>query len=171
MGGLDHFRIHDSSYSWLSLGLHARGHLPYYRYGKSDAVTQSQKIQITIPLATLGLTALMLSFFHGRDAHRNFILSRASEIGRYLLVSTNSDRLVSIGPDLQHRLGSSFASAARIEAVRLGDEPAPIGDRQALCRLFLINWAGERVAVRLRQASDSDKFLVLGFWTPDSEHK
>ena len=77
--------------------------------------------------------------------------------------TTNSPQLVRIGPGLEGRLASLLNTNAGVSQVLLGDEPSPIGNGKAACRLILTNASGDCMGIRLR--ADEGKFHVLGFYS------
>jgi hypothetical protein len=133
-------------------------------------MTKAQKLQIITPLVTMGIIALLLIVFHGRGEHRAFVLSQTYQIGQNV-VSPDYPRRLVFGPELERRLSGFLVSTGRVEAVRFGDEPAPIGDGKASSRLYLINGNHERLALRLTLETKGGGFHVLGIWTPSAPPK
>ena len=112
--------------------------------------------------------ALVAIFSLARQARRDaryYTSAQTRMIGQELVSTTNSPRLVAVGPALQSRLAGFPASPSGVAEVLLGDEPTPIGDGTACSRLVLSNAAGERLGIRFSQ-SGPEKFHALGFWIP-----
>jgi hypothetical protein len=120
------------------------------------------KTQIIAPLVALAIAGIVFAFIHGRNQHRYFVLSQTDQIGRDLISTTNSSRLVRIGPDLQQKLADFLASPARVKSVLWGDDSS-VGDGKATSRVILGNAKQEQLTIRLRQEPGSDKFHVLGY--------
>jgi len=124
------------------------------------------KSQLMTLLVALLVTALGWIIAVSCGHQRSYLRVRTIGIGNDLIVRTNSDRLVLIGPSLRSRLEQLLSSPTKLETVKLGDEAAPFGDGKATSHLILKNQKGERLGIRLRR-EDGDKFDVLGYWTPD----
>ena len=125
-----------------------------------------KKIQIIAPLVAMGIVAVFLVFTLMRNQARSFLAARAHSVGYELIKSTNATGLVTMSDGLRRKMAEFLASPAHEEAVRFGDEPSPVGDGRATVRLFLRNEKAERLALRLRPDTDTDKLHVLGYWTP-----
>ena len=123
------------------------------------------KYQIICPVVALVLVGILFAVVSGRNHQRYFIQAQSRMIGQDLISSTNSTRLVQIGPGLQKRLAEFLGAPAGIAEVNLGDEPSPIGDGRACSRVVLSNATGERLGIRLRQDAKPERFHVQGFWT------
>ncbi len=121
------------------------------------------KWQIICPVVALVLAAMVIAVITGRGHHRAFISAASHAVGHDLIASTNSARLVRIGPDLQSRLSSLLGAPTRVSTVLFGDEPSPFGDGRACSRVVLTNDSGQGLLIRLRQADSPDTFHVLGF--------
>jgi hypothetical protein len=126
------------------------------------------KTKIVILVVGLVLIALIPVLWHRGKARGQEVATLCWQIGRDLLAITNSTSLSSIQPTLQRRLAQFLSAPARVEAVRLGDEPRPATDLKATARLYLVNDRNERLGIRLQQEFRTDKFRVVGFWVPDS---
>ena len=101
--------------------------------------------------------------------HQNVLRTEMMYIGEDLVQTTNSARLVNIGPNLQDKLNELLASKTHVSKVLLGDEPI-MGDGKATGRLILTNAKGAAIGVRLRRERLSkEKYHVLGFWTISGE--
>lgn len=121
------------------------------------------KWQIICPVVALLLAATVFAVISGRSHRRAFVSAASQAVGRDLIASTNSARLVGINSDLQARLSSLLGSPTHVASVLFGDEPAPLGDGRACSRLVLTNNSGDGLLIRLRQADSPDIFQVLGF--------
>ena len=124
------------------------------------------KMQIICPLVALALAALVLTVIYGRRHHKYYLSARAVEIGNHLIATTNSPHLVRIGEGLQRKLSEFLTTESQVASVSDEDAPVPIGDGQAQRCVFLKNSNGELLGIRLRQSRQSEKFDVLGYWTP-----
>jgi len=127
------------------------------------------RTQIICPLVALGLAVLVFAIIHGRRHQRYLLDARAVEIGNQLVATTNSPYLVRIGQGLQDKLSQFLTSESQLASVADGDAPPPIGDGKAQRCVFLKNSKGELLGIRLRQSQQTDKFDVLGHWTPRPE--
>jgi hypothetical protein len=123
------------------------------------------KWQLIGPLALALIGGLFFVSVQGLDHHRYYIRTQTRMIGTELIATTNSTRLVHIGTDLRQQLVTLLSSPVGFDDVLLGDEPAPIGNGSAECRLILTNAVGARLGMRLRPADALEKFEVLGFWS------
>lgn len=92
-----------------------------------------------------------------------YLMGSGRMIGEELIATTNSTRVVHLGPSLHSRLGDLLSSPAKVEEVRLGD--AFEQDGRAQLSVVLGNQHGLRIGLRLRQAEEHDKFHILGHWT------
>ena len=123
--------------------------------------------QIVLPASLIVIAVIVIAIMHGRNQARAYIHAKSLEIGKSIIETTNSPLVVAIGPGLRGKLSEFLSQPATVEAISLGDEPAPIGDGRASSQLWLINERGEHVVIRLRlEDGDADKFHILGFWSP-----
>jgi hypothetical protein len=125
------------------------------------------KTQLITLLVALAIAGAIVGILSSRNHRHIFLRAHFATIGQELIASTNSSHLILIGPGLKERLVQLLALPTQIDATLLGDEPSPLGDGSATSRLILRNDKGERLGIRLRQDGDSDKFHVVGFWSPD----
>jgi hypothetical protein len=123
------------------------------------------KWQIIFPVAAMVVVAGVLAVMSGRKHHHADVIARTQMIGQDLIAKTNSPHLLRMSPLVQKRLAEFLQSKAGVAEVKLGDEPAPIGDGTASSRLILSNAAGVRLGIRLEQDSEPERFYFLGFWT------
>ena len=123
------------------------------------------KWQIICPLVAMAIAALVFLRIASRGQHRAYIVAASDNIGRDLIVSTNSPHLVRVGPDLTARLGELLSATTHVAAVSLGDAPAPFGDGRACSRVVLTNEQGRGISIRLCRANVRGKFNVLGYQT------
>ena len=127
------------------------------------------KWQIICPLVAMAF-AVMVAFFwkipRGHYLATVGLSSRGASIGNELIATTNSQFLVRISPGLENRLSQFLASESRLDSVKMGDASPPVGDGKAQMCVYLRNSRGELLGIRLRQSKNSDKFEVLGYWTP-----
>ena len=124
------------------------------------------KTQLTVFVISLALFFGGFAFYSGHQHHRSFVQAQSYAAANDLINSNRAELFVSIGSGLKVRWEQFAKSPVRIDQVRLGDEPAPIGDGRASSRALFTNEAGERLAIRLRWDGEQQKFHVLGFWTP-----
>ena len=122
------------------------------------------KSQVIAPLVALVVAGVILALYQGRKHHRYFVNARSRQIGSDLIQRTNSVLLVQIGSGLREQLSQLLGSPTGVAEIRIGDEPAPIGDGSADSRLLLTNEQGKSLGIRLRQNADPEKFHVLGYW-------
>jgi hypothetical protein len=115
----------------------------------------------------LVLIGLGVTFWRQGKEESGGVLRQCEQIGRDLLAHTNSARLSSIQPTLQRKLAVFLSAPARVEAVRLGDEPRPAEDMKATARVFLVNDRKERLGIRVQKEYRSEKYRVVGFWAPE----
>jgi hypothetical protein len=132
-----------------------------------------KKTRIIAPIIVVCLVAIAWVCFLSLRVRRNRdrdaqAVATSWEIGRELVATTNSTRLIEIQRGVQKRLGEFLTCPARVEAVRMGDEVRPADTLKATSRVYLVNDKSERLALRLEQDSDPGKFRVLGFWVPTS---
>ena len=120
-----------------------------------------RKSQIIAPLVALSLAAGTLLFYVVVQRYKYYFDAQSRQIGRELIESTNSERLVQIDAGLRAELSLLLSRPTRIADIRLGDEPP---DRGADTRLFLLNERGSGLVIRLRKESRSDRFVALGYW-------
>jgi Flp pilus assembly protein CpaB len=126
-----------------------------------------KRIIALLALVAIAVVAgLCLANLQARRNRHGQATAESWEIGRELIATTNSSRLTSIQPGVRKRLGEFLAWPARVEAVRLGDEPKPADNPIATSRVYLLNQRNERLALRLQQEPDPGKYRVLGFWIP-----
>ena len=126
------------------------------------------KWQVLCPLAAIAIAAVVFAVFavvSGSNHHRYYVQAQTRMMGRELIATTNSARLVQLGPGLRKRLSEFLSSPAGVAEVVLGDAPSPIGDGSACSRLVISNATGGRLGIRLRQDSEPERFHVLGVWT------
>lgn len=121
------------------------------------------KWQIICPLAAMAIAVVILAWAQGNAHHRYYLTAQTKQIGLDLLKTTNSPQLVRLGVGLERRLASLLNTNAGVSQGLLGDEPSPIGNGKASCRLILTNAVGDSVGIRLR--ADAGKFHVLGYYT------
>ena len=121
------------------------------------------KWQIICPLAAMAIIALLLAWGQGSAHTRYYLTTQGRQIGLDLVKTTNSPQLVRLGVGLEGRLSSLLVTNAGVDQVLLGDEPSPIGNGKASCRLILTNAAADSLGIRLR--ADSGKFHVLGYYS------
>ncbi|MEY2411187.1 MAG: hypothetical protein QOF48_3857 [Verrucomicrobiota bacterium] len=125
------------------------------------------KWQIICPIVAMAVVLFIAVPIAGHYAmanqRRHAIRVASGGIGRELITSTNSPRLVHIGTDLRARLSGLLSTTTRVCTVLPGDDPRPIGDGRADSRLVLTNDAGEGLLIRLRQERGTTVFHVLGF--------
>lgn len=123
-------------------------------------------------LAALGIVALLFvgyGYAHMRAMRRAWYWG----IGAELIKTTNSTRLVAVGPGLHSKLSEFLSSPAAVAQVAHGDTAPPIGDGTATAQIILTNARGERLGIRLRRDDAISEFQgasnyhVAGFWTPD----
>lgn len=124
------------------------------------------KTQIITPLIALAIAALVFGISLARSQHRSYVSSRALAIGYELLSTTNSIHLVGLDPELQGKLSQFLVATGALISVAYGDTAPPVGDGSALVRVFLKNSKEELLGLRLRPNAQSDKFEILGYWTP-----
>ncbi len=110
----------------------------------------------------------VLPVWNMRKERRETMTMQCWQIGRDLLAFTNSPSLSSLQPAVQERLAQFLTAPARIETVRLGDEPRPPGDPKADARLYLLNDRNERLGIRLQRESKAGKYRVVGYWIPSA---
>ncbi|MFA6544262.1 MAG: hypothetical protein WCS99_07540 [Limisphaerales bacterium] len=123
------------------------------------------KWQIICPLTAMAIVGLVVAWLqpYGQRKASRYLEVQALQTGWDLVKTTNSPQLVRIGPGLEGRLASLLHTNAGVFKVLLGDEPSPIGNGKASCRLILTNAAADSFGIRLR--ADSGKFHVLGYWS------
>ena len=119
--------------------------------------------KLMIICGVLGAIVVYLLFGFIRGQQQAAIRVASLGIGRQFINSTNSSRLVQVGPDLHTQLASLLSATTSISTVLFGDEPRPIGDGRACCRLVLTNTVGQGLLIRLRRDPGTDSFRVLGF--------
>lgn len=120
----------------------------------------------------MAIAAVVLAVIYGRRHHNYLLDARAVEIANQLVATTNSLDLVGIGEGLRTKLCQFLTPGSELASVADGDAPAPIGDGKAQRCVLLKNSKGELLGIRLRQSEQSDKFEVLGYWSPSpSEFK
>ena len=91
------------------------------------------------------------------------------KIAHDLVTKSNSKDILFLGATFSNSLTMFLSSPSEVEKIEMGDAPPPRGDGNADARLFLKNERNERLAIRLkRDASDPDKFHILGFWLAQS---
>jgi len=101
------------------------------------------------------------------EGKRYFTTMMTYNVGRELIATTNSSFVTTIGPELHTELSQLLASTAHIASVRLGDEPAPVGDGRASSRVLLTNSLAQGLGIRLRLGTDATgqaRFELLGYW-------
>jgi hypothetical protein len=123
------------------------------------------KWQIICLLVAIAIVGVVFALVSGSRHNRYHVYAQARMIGEELSTTTNSSRLVQLGPGLRQRLSDFLISPSGLAEVQLGDEPPPIGDGSACSRVILSNAVGGRVGIRLRQDSQPERFHVLGYWT------
>ena len=119
--------------------------------------------QIIYPVVAMLAVGSVLGMFAMRGKRRGFISAASYSIGSDLLTTTNSLRLIRVGPQLQARLSELLGARTHVAAVLFGDESSPFGDSTACSRLVLTNDVGRGLVIRLRQAEQPGMFNVLGF--------
>jgi hypothetical protein len=122
------------------------------------------KWQIICPVVAFLLVGAVVVVWGGAKQHRLFLTDQAWLIGNDLIESTNSSRVVTVGPSLRARLETFLAHPASVSQTVLGDEPG-LGDGAATSRVILTNAVGDKIGIRLRWDGSSEKSDVLGFWT------
>ena len=115
-----------------------------------------------IIIVLMAIWAFML-FVVPMGARQKAIHRASLSIGSELIRTTNSSRLGNIGPDLQAQLASLLGAPTQVSTVLFGDEPPPIGDGRARCRLVLTNAIGQGLLIRLGKEHATNHFRVLGF--------
>lgn len=111
----------------------------------------------------MAIAVVILSWGQGSAHNRYYLTAQGRQIGLDLVKTTNSPQLVRLGVGLEGRLSSLLITNAGVAQVLLGDEPSPIGNGKASCRLILTNAAADGLGIRLR--ADSGKFHVLGYYS------
>src|SRR5208283_1432536 len=112
------------------------------------------KWQVICPVSALAVFLVVYPLLYGLPGSRDYkyyINSRAREIGKDLIATTNSAHLVAIDPALRVNLSRVLSSPTHIANVLYGDEPPPIGDGKACSRLSLTNDLGQGIVLRLSQ--------------------
>ena len=87
----------------------------------------------------------------------------ARQIGEDLIASKESKLVVRVGDGLREKLSEYTAEHAKVQDVRIGDEPM-VGDGRASNCVILSNDAGGVLSIRLKPAGNG-KFDILGFVT------
>jgi hypothetical protein len=123
------------------------------------------KWQIICPLAPIVIAVVVFARVWSLNHYRYYVSAQTRMIGEELIATTNSTRLLKIGPGLKQRMSEFMAVPPGIAEIMHGDERSPIGDGTACSRLILSNATGGRLGIRLRQDSKPERFHVLGFWT------
>ena len=121
------------------------------------------KWHIICPLAAVAVAAAVAFQVVRVSANRETMDREVYQIGRELIATTNSSRLVRVGPVLARRLSAFLSLPSRVVEVRRGDDLPPQEVRPASRRLILSNSRGERLSIRLRQDFAPGKFEVVGF--------
>jgi hypothetical protein len=123
------------------------------------------KWQIICPLTAIAIVGLVMVWLqpYGQRKANRYLEVQAVQAGWDLVNTTNSPPLVHVGSGLEGRLVGLLHTNAGVSQVLLGDEPSPIGNGKASCRLILTNASGDSVGIRLR--ADSGKFHVLGYYS------
>ena len=75
------------------------------------------KWQIICPLAAIAIVATVFAVVSGSNHHRYYVYAQTRMIGQELIATTNSTRLVQIGPGLQKRLSEFLVSPAGVAGV------------------------------------------------------
>jgi hypothetical protein len=125
------------------------------------------KQQIIVPLVAMAIVGLIGAIIHARNERRyylSYLEREARSIGEEIASTTNSTRLVVIGPHLQSRLPEFAGAGAGVSRLNFGDEIG-LGDGSADIRLYLTNAAGAEIGVRLKRGEEG-KFHALGYWNP-----
>ncbi len=128
---------------------------------------QISKTWIIATVAGLACLVAMLPVWNRGKARTQAVTTQCWQIGRDLVASTNSTQLEPLQPMLQRRLAQLLSTPARVEAVRLGDEPRPETDLKATARLYLVNERNERLGIRVQREYRSEMYRVVGFWVPE----
>jgi hypothetical protein len=130
------------------------------------------KWQIICPVALMALFAVTLvprAIKSQRSRVSEGIAFTTLSVAWDLETKTNSALLVSISPALKQALDEFLTTpGAYREALRRGDEPAPVGDGTATHRVYMGNVNDQYLALRLRYDQSLNKFHVVGFWQPKS---
>ena len=109
-----------------------------------------------------------VSLRHMTEGKRYFTTMMSYSVGKELIETTNSSHVAAISPELHAQLSRLLTSPSHIASVRLGDEPAPVGDGRASSRVILTNALARGLGIRLQLGSDEtgqSRFDVLGYWT------
>ncbi len=107
-----------------------------------------------------GVSILSDGLKAGRYARQIYV----SNVGAWLISTTNSPDLGELSPELQADLRVLLASPT-VRWVRLDDEPPPVGDGRACARLILTNQVGRALTLRLQKLPKGPPtFRVLSYW-------
>src|SRR5881397_3237351 len=114
----------------------------------------------------MGIAVVVFAFVQVRRGghYRAYLGAQGQQIARELIATTNSLRLVALGPQLREQLAAYLGSPAGVEDVKFGDVPAPAGNGQAAVCVFLTNATNQRLVLRLHQSPINDKFDLVGIW-------
>lgn len=121
------------------------------------------KWQIICPVVAIVILAFAVGFNRSRNDRNYFLQTATHSVGRDIIATTNSSRLVKVGPTLQSKLSELSISPMNVAAVLIGDEPFPYVNGKANSRLVLTNDSRDGVVIRLRHADQAGTFHVLGF--------
>jgi hypothetical protein len=121
------------------------------------------KWQLICPVVAMLAFGMVVAIVATRSQHRAVIQAASLSIGQDLIQTTNSTRLLRVGPQLQAQLSVLLSSPTHVAAVLRGDARRARGDVAACSRIVLTNHAGQRLLVRLAQADHSGMFEVVGF--------
>ena len=131
-------------------------------------MTRQGLIWLLIALVVVISVAWTAVIRDGIRAKRYATTIMTYSVGRELIEKTNSSLITTMGPELRAQLCQLLASTTHIASVRLGDEPAPVGDGRAFIRLVLTNDLAHGLGIRLRVVSRSvgqSQLEPLGFWS------
>jgi hypothetical protein len=121
-----------------------------------------KKVVWIVGILLVGYLSISLWNKHA-DMQANGIRTICWQIGKDLIAKTNSP-MMPIEPFLRQPLESFLASPAKVEEVKLGDDPKhdSHGWRDAKARLFLTNGRQERLEIRIGQVPGITNFVALG---------
>lgn len=133
----------------------------------ADTMSKPGLVFLLVALAFVAAVVGGAALRHMAEGKRYFTTMMTYNVGKQLIETTNSSLIVAIGPELHAQLSRLLASTTHVASVRLGDEPAPVGDGRASSRVILTNALAHGLGIRLRLGSDpagQSRFDVLGHW-------
>src|SRR5688572_80679 len=99
--------------------------VPVRQYFGQQSYTMN-KWKIAYRVAAILIVMLAFGIITVRGQRRHFLTEASRSIGNDLIASTNSSRLIRIGPDLQSHLAELLSEPTHVAAILFGDEPKSV---------------------------------------------